>query len=261
LFSGNSFHGLVVRGSGTVVKANRMIGNGQIGLALFDADAAVVGGTLPGEGNQLGANLAGIGIVNAVAPATPTIVRGNLIGTQANGIDPLPNVQWAVYTSGEARAVIGGVGPSEANVIANGVFGVVVNGNASVTIRGNSIYNQGFQAIDLNEDGPTANDPLDTDVGPNQLQNFPGVSGVTTTTVAGELFAAPLSSYTIDFYSSPVAAHGRTWVASISVDTDAAGHAFIPVLAVTLTSGHFVRATATDAAGNTSELSAPVIVP
>jgi hypothetical protein len=129
-----------------------------------------------------------------------------------------------------------------------------------LTIRGNYIHSNGF-SIDLNADGPTANDFQDLDVGPNQFQNYPGVSGVTPASVGGELFSAPDSTYTIDFYSSPVAGQARTWIASVSVSTDAAGHANIPAQAVALTSGHFVTATATDAAGNTSELSAPVIVP
>ncbi len=70
--------------------------------------------------------------------------------------------------------------------------------------------------------------PLDADVGPNQFQNYPGVSGVTTTSVGGEIFTAPSGSYTIDFYSSPVGTEARTWIASVVVTTDAAGYAVIP---------------------------------
>jgi hypothetical protein len=269
LISGNDSAGAVIRGAGNRVQANRIgtnagglaaIANG-IGLAVWDADAAIIGGTNAGEGNQISGNGFGLGLAFSTGATQPALVRGNLIGTAANGVDPVANVQAAVFAAGSARAIVGGVGTGEGNTIAYGVFGAWVQDATTITFRGNSMFGFGFRAIDLSVDGPTANDPLDADVGPNLLQNFPGVSGVTTTSVGGELFSAPTGSYTIDFYVSPGAAEARTWIASVVVTTDAAGYALIPAQPVAIATGQFVTATATDALGNTSEFAPAVMVP
>jgi len=269
LISGNDSAGTIIRGSGNVVRANRIgtnaagtaaIANG-IGLGVWDAEGAIIGGTAPGEGNQISGNGFGLGLAFSTGAAQPAVVVGNLLGTAANGVDPVGNVQAAVFAAGAARAIVGGTLPGEANTIAFSVFGAWIQDTTTITMRGNSMFGFGFQAIDLGVDGVTLNDANDADVGPNQFQNYPGVSGVTATSVGGELFSAPLGSYTIDFYASAAAGDARTWIASAVVTTDGAGYALIPAQSVTLASGQFVRATATDALGNTSELSPPVMVP
>ena len=91
--------------------------------------------------------------------------------------------------------MIGGeYGDREGNVVAfnHGNAGIIVtdqHGSATGnSIRGNSIYQNGGLGIDLapfsSTDGIayglTANDEGDGDAGPNGLQNFPEISGVTT---------------------------------------------------------------------------------
>ena len=65
---------------------------------------------------------------------------------------------------------------------------------ASNSIRGNAINSNGGLAIDLGKDGRTSNDPGDADYGPNNLQNYPVITSLTTGTathVTGTLTARP----------------------------------------------------------------------
>src|SRR5204863_1472563 len=118
----------------------------------------------------------------AVSNVSNTI-RGNLIGTKANGISPLGNGGSGLSLAGAGSGfnTIGGTDVGEGNVIAfNGEDGVNLStANSGNSIRGNSIFSNGTtnldRGIDLGEDGVTPNDPpadKDSDTGPNHLQNF-----------------------------------------------------------------------------------------
>src|SRR5262249_4699510 len=117
--------------------------------------------------------------------------------------------------------------------------------------------------IDLGADGVTANHaPPNFDPGPNHFQNYPVLSTPTTSSVSGELFSALNTAFTVQIFSSGSSNHeGRTLITTVVVNPDGAGHAFIGPLSVTLTSGQWITATATDPTGNTSEFSAAVQVP
>jgi hypothetical protein len=147
---------------------------------------------------------------------------------------------------------------------------VGVDGDADGNrILSNSIFSNGLASgsgfaggIDLGANGPSANDPADTDTGPNRLQNFPVLSSAKTisgtTTIEGTLNSRPRELYTIQFFSSPSGEEGQTFIGSKSVFTDASGNAsfsFSPTTAVAV--GRQITATATrQATGDTSEFSA-----
>ncbi|MEX1027026.1 MAG: hypothetical protein WD049_03325, partial [Candidatus Paceibacterota bacterium] len=127
----------------------------------------------------------------------------------------------------------------------------------------------GSLGIDLGGDGPTPNDTQDADAGPNQLQNFPviqqAVSAGPNTVVTGTIQSTPNTPLTLDFYASASAdpsgyGEGERWLASRTLTTDAAGDARYQYLlfAAATTTSELVTATATDAAGNTSEFSGAV---
>jgi IPT/TIG domain len=171
--------------------------------------------------------------------------------------------------------VVGGVGPGDGNVVANnGLDGIVVRaGFTGATIRGNSVYGNGFGqfgmklGIDLNLDGVTPNDLCDVDTGSNNLQNFPVISsvvyGASHTTVTGLLNSTASTTFDIDFYANPACSNfpreylqGENYLGSTQVTTDGSGNAPFDVTTLpAVANGSRISATATDPAGNTSEFS------
>jgi hypothetical protein len=130
-------------------------------------------------------------------------------------------------------------------------------------INGNALL-----GIDLDDDGVTPNDPLDADTGANNVQNFPVIESVRRqggrTVVRGSLESLPATRFQLTFYASSSCdpsgnGEGQRAIGTRTVWTDVDGVAsFSPVFNVAISSGDVVTATATDAAGNTSEFSACV---
>ncbi|MHB8900342.1 MAG: LamG-like jellyroll fold domain-containing protein [Thermoguttaceae bacterium] len=273
VISANLLNGINVEGSGTDrnVIAGNFIGTdvtGTLGLPNKDGDGVQiawsashnrVGTDGNGTGDDAERNVisgnTGYGVYLA---GSGNRLEGNLIGTGADGTQPLGNGGHGVGILGSSNQIV-------ANTIAfNGLTGVNVGSGVSNSIQKNSIYSNAGLGIDLGGDGPTANDAIDADSGPNNLQNFPILTLVEpgpTTRVVGALDSAADTAFTIDFYSNDMldpAGHpeGQRWLAAITVTTDSSGHAdFDPVLSASTSFGRFVTATATDPNGNTSEFS------
>ena len=209
-------------------------------------------------------------------------VLNNYIGTDLTGAVDLGNQGHGVEAAGSSL-VIGELGAGnlisgnqgagvrlrdvgnviQANVIsandADGVQAVGLSqGNAILT---NSIFGNAGLGIDLNDDGVTANDLRDPDVGPNLRQNFPEVTGVGAggTNVVGTLNSRPNSVYTIQLFENAQCdpsehGEGETFLVATQVTTDASGDAgFAVTLPTAVPGGHVVTATATDSQDNTSE--------
>jgi hypothetical protein len=211
-------------------------------------------------------------------------VQGNLIGTQANGTAALGNGVAGVYVKDALHNIIGSDAPGAANVIAfNGGDGVTIyyhsprpeldavyspamttttTGNQ---VQGNSIFANGDLGIDLGaDDGVTANDPQDPDIGANLLQNYPVLGSATTGTnvrITGTLDSLISTTFRLDFYNSDACdpsgfGEGTSYLSSITATTNVSGNvAFGVILSTTLPISSVVSATATDPDGNTSEFS------
>jgi hypothetical protein len=116
----------------------------------------------------------------------------------------------------------------------------------------------------------TPNDPLDLDLGSNDLQNYPVLQSVSTsgstTRVRGLLESSPNTDFTVDFYSSSTCnasgfGEGETYFGSAAVTTDSSGRATIDeTLGVATPAGAVVTATATNEDGSTSEFSRCIAV-
>src|SRR5262249_5957579 len=141
-------------------------------------------------------------------------------------------------------------------------------------LLGNSIHdntsngltpNRGL-GIDLIGNGPTPNDPCDTDTGPNHLQNFPVLTGASSvggsTSIQGTLTSNPNRPFRIEFFSSPACdptgfGEGQTLLGSVDVSTDGTCNATINATLPVSAGPGVVTATATDlTTGDTSEFSA-----
>ena len=257
--------GCVVEGNfiGTDGSSATTLGNRTSGLWI-GAPTARVGGDTPAARNVISGNGSGILIVSSGA-----IIQGNLIGTQANGQDPLGN--GAGIEINGAQNLVGALDETAGNAIAyNKGPGVAVFPGSAIlpgdTVVGNSIlsnriYSNTGLPIDLGAtlgDGPTSNDLGDGDTGPNKLQNFPIITAVasnnTQDILYGELDSTPSTDFTLQFFFYNLAPR---LLGSITVTTDATGHAkfqfsFFPGPGP-IFEGNFYSATATDSAGNTSE--------
>lgn len=268
-FSDNLFifggPGVIVQGNyiGTDVTGTRALNPKSIGISVF-GDNNLIGGTLPEAQNVISGNSTGIRIDLLSSGNT---IQGNLIGLNAQGTGPLPNVFAGIECSfNSSDNTIGGTAPGAGNKIAfNGGPGVRLSEGTRTAVRGNSIFSNGGLGIDLGPEGVTANDDFDADAGPNNLQNFPVLTSVmfsgNSTSIQGTLNSTPNATFQIDFYSSAALdpsgnGEGASFFGSTSITTDSNGNANINVtFPVSLGSRRVVTATATDADGNTSEFS------
>jgi len=282
---------------GTVAGASNVISGNVRGIAIINANASIVQGNLIGTditgtaavGNQIGVYIASgagsnlIGGTTASAAnvisgntsygvnitgtgTTANLVQGNLIGTDVHGTAPLANlVDGVKIDSCAVNNSIGGTGAGAGNSIAYNPKGVVVVGIASTgnAIESNSIFSNTALGIDLNDDGVTPNTPGGPHAGPNDLQNYPVLTGVVfggnNVTIHGTLNSAANAAFRLEFFSNPACdpsghGQGRSFLGFQNVSTDASGN--VSFNAGFSATNAQVTATATDPAGNTSEFSA-----
>lgn len=228
--------------TGNLIQGN-LVGtdaSGEVGLATgtlagvpmpaiwLQGDENVIGGTAPGAGNVI-ASAAGEGIAIV---GDGNLVDGNWIGTDRASLLDLGNGGSGIRIQGDGNAV----GVAAPNAIAcNGGDGVSVvapfQGKRSTDnpIVRNLSWLNGDLPIDLEDDGPTPNDPSpDPDTGSNRLQNTPVMLRGHGATASWELDSAPLTTYRIDFYDYAACTGGgvdTAYLGHVTARTDASGHA------------------------------------
>ena len=281
VISGNSNSGTIILNPG----ATNNIVTGNIIGTNFDGTAAVpnagfgvaiqggatnniIGGTTPAARNFISGNGNGVALVDPTTVGNSLF--GNFIGVGTDGTTPLPNTT-GVFINLANNNAIGGTAAGQGNTIASNLgSGINILAGTGNSIQNNSIFANAGLGIDLGNNGITANDAGDTDIGANNLQNTPVLTTATASsgsvTVAGTYNSIPSTTFTLQFFANnPPGTQGQTLIASIPVTTDAAGNAaFNQTFPAAVTAGQLITATATDAAGNTSEFSAqpvPVVVP
>lgn len=270
VISGNTGNGVVVGYAGTTILGN-LIGTNTTGAAaipnlsngiIVSAESTTtIGGTAAGARNVISGNKF-IGIrLTGTSSATGNLILNNYIGLNAAGTGALGNGTAGISIEGPASTTVGA-----GNVIAfNGGDGIdVTTSSTGNKITQNSIYSNGGIGIDLNADGPTPNHGGGAITGPNNYLNHPVVTGVTfnatNTAIAGTFNSAASSTFTIEFFASPIGSgtfQGKTYLGNTSITTDVNGNATFNVTAAATAAGQFITATATDSTGDTSEFSLP----
>lgn len=283
---GNGVDGvrLVQGASGNLVSENQISGNGFRGVSTDDA--------MGSRDNEIRMNLIGTnetgtmalhngsgGGVRVLAPGT--IVDNNVISAPDVGIFVLGNAVDVSLTNNAIGVTAAGATTDlgmtngiqfagdavprnstiSGNEIANNSRGIRINSGTGVRIENNSFHNNSVVGIDLGNDNATPNDPFDNDVGPNNLQNHPELSGVTldvdqlTLTYRVDS-TAQASQYpmTIEFYVSDGNGQGQTLIGTdVYTQPERRTNKTIVLTVTGVTIGDELVATATDFNGNTSE--------
>ena len=302
IISGNTSNGVVIVSGDPIATANVIegnfigtnaagtaaIGNGQSGIQMFGGGAATgtntIGGTAAGAGNVIsGSGIDGI----TLSSVSNTVIQGNLIGTDVNGTGSLGNQGYGVTFNSADNNLLGGTVAGAGNVIAfngsisrnSGGVGVVVGTGDS--ILGNSIFSNsganppsnGDPGLGINlfggteTSGVTANDAGDGDTGPNNLQNYPVLTTVSSgggmTNITGTLNSAANTNYRVEFFANNTIdpsghGEGQIFLKSMNVMTNGSGDANFNVSVPQIGANQRVTATATDPAGNTSEFSGAI---
>ncbi len=230
-------------------------GNGGDGLEIENGAANnTIGGLTTAGGNACVDNGAN-GIELSGAGTAGNLLIGN--DTQANALAGM------MIEDSASDNTIGGTVTGAGNTIDT----IVVGSSKTDNCEGDAILENSIGAdIDLGDDGVILNDSSGHS-GPNLFQNFPVLTSALTIGgvlhITGSLTAARDTAYRVELFVNPFAAPsygpGEQFLTFSNVKTNAAGVASFAVevanpLASFVTEAS-ITATATDPAGNTSELS------
>jgi hypothetical protein len=261
----------VIQGNyiGTDATGTAAVGNQFAGVNLTSwTSGTLLGGPEVGARNLISGNpYYGIVMFNA----NGSKIQNNYIGTNASGTGPLGNGITAIHMSDSYTNTIGGA-VGLGNLIAYNGNGIEIDSGEGNVINTNSIHSNTRYGIDLRiptevEGGPTPNDALDPDGGPNRLQNFPVLSANSTQSqIKGSMNSLPNTMFTIEFFANDTCdstgyGEGKTFLGTTSATTAGNGNAsftFEPDAPVP--GGTYITSTATDPSGNTSEFSACLLI-
>lgn len=204
------------------------------GISLVNASFSFI------QGNVVSSNI-GSGISLFGAQAQSNLIIDNLIGLHPDGVTPSGNsIDGIRFQDQPANNQIGSFGANDGNYIAyNQGRGVALEQDAGSdnSILGNSIFNNTNLGIDHSTDGVTANDPGDTDTGPNDLQNFPVLNSVSVlgndVTVHGSLNSSA-GTYRIEFFTNTQCdasgfGEGETLIGFTTIAADGSGNTIFAV--------------------------------
>jgi hypothetical protein len=261
VISGNGTGVSLVGGGPTFVIGNR-IGTDASGMAAIPNQTGIdvqqsgvqIGGPSIWYANLISGNFYGIR-VGITSDDGSTVIRNNVIGPDAagGGAAGTQSVGIDLYqTTGLTL---------RDNVITRNTTGVELEYiSVRDRITRNLIYANGL-GIDLDKPNGarTLNDPGDGDYGTNLDQNFPilasGLASSGIVVVSGTLNSEPVASYDVEIFAQKPGG-GQIFVGTAAVTTDSNGDgAFAATFVADVTAGDVLTATATDAFGDTSELS------
>ncbi len=281
VISGNSGSGMVVwiGSSSNVIQGNYVglnaagsaaVPNADSGVIIFGSNT-VVGGINAGEGNVVAGNGANAGGASAAVSlnGTGSVIRGNLLGTNAGGTATIASGGYGVY-AGASNTTVGGTAAGAGNTITGFALagvGVVGNSVSGVAIEGNSIYGNTGIGIDLNGDGVTPNTGSVNGGQPNLGMNKPVItaagldSSATGLTVYGYVGTAtsqaPFAGARVAFFKALAdasgAGQGQVFLGALTADSGGRFGGTLGFAAGLLSVGDPLTATATDPSGNSSE--------
>lgn len=256
LFPNASNNRIIGNYIGTDASGNNTIpDNGFDGITVSSNNNEIIGNVIVGYGsNNI---LIGRWSENDPVPQG-NIIRENQIGHHADGsFSSFTNNCQGVSINNAMNTTI------QDNVIfGNGCHGVLIDGDAATgnLVSQNAIYGNNGLAINLGLDGVTANDPGDSDVGPNQLLNYPVLQSAKikpfSTKVKGFIDTPYPRTVRVEFYANP-APHstgygdGQTLIGLANPKKNGS----ISTEVAPVAPGTYISAITIDSENNTSEFS------
>jgi hypothetical protein len=202
------------------------------------------------------------------------IIRSNTIGLP--GGTGLHNGIGILFSSGATGNAVGPrptpFSSSPPNLGVNAIAGnlgagvAVTGASHSNAITANVMHSNGGLDIDLGNNGPTRNDLLDVDVGPNQLMNYPVLQSFidrgTHLMASGVLHSRPNQVFTVHLFAGRTAGTGGRGQAErplrdlrITTDADGTARFAVTISRSAFPEGWLISASVTNQFNNTSELS------
>jgi hypothetical protein len=274
----------VVQGNmiGTDAAGTARLGNVLAGVEIENGAASnTIGGSTFGAGNVMSAN-GTYGVLIYGTGTTSNVVQGSWIGTDRSGTVALGNSGSGVdIGDGADWNTIGGATAEAGNLITNNgqgpitnnVFGLAFAVGVQVAddlhipvgdqITSNRIFGNFGQPIELGyaEVEQVLPNSAFPRTGPNNFQNYPIVANTGTGQFQGWISgASPNTVYCIDVFASAAfrptgAGEAEDYLGSVEATTDGQGQVTFAVPYTPPPGLPVLTATATDANGNTSEVS------
>lgn len=284
LSSGNLVVGLGVRDYSNGIEVRGGSDNLLTGVTVTDNGQGIsLAGSEVGTGNEVsGSTVSDNGLGFAVTFTADIVLDGNTIagndrrGVFVNGADELTVIDNLIEGNGfvgiEHSGGVGGTASGN-TITGNGGGGILVTGGVfteAFTISRNVISGNDGLGINLvggkeDANGVTRNDSKDRDDGGNDLLNYPermsATDDGTATVVEGRVDFPDPQSLTIELFANDEPdpsghGEGETFLGTATPEANGRFAATLPAGLA----GQWITATATDAAGNTSEFSAAVPV-
>lgn len=253
VISGNGNHGINIgEGGGHTIIGNRIgtnasgtaaLANGGDGIRDYSRGYMVIGGTAPSDRNVISGN--GLNGIETTSYWGHNTIKGNFIGVAANGTSFLGNHGDGIRLSSSRSNIIGGTVVGEGNLVAgNTGHGIEIQSSDAQanSVRANSIHSNGGRGIELAG-------------GANGGLAPPVIDSVSSGSVSGHT-APKCYPCTVEVFSDDED-EGRIYHGSSATNNNDTG---TWTYAGPVTGPH-ITATITDAAGNTSEFSAPLSLP
>ncbi len=265
-------NGTVIAGNVIGLNVNdQAVPNGYAGITVRSISLVTIGGAanaanvISGNGSY---GISVIRVVNSDPYPSGTVIQNNIIGADSTGAVARANGTGGIYAGGNNLQIGAWNGGNQIKF--NGGVGIgVPAGMTGVRMETNMIDANGGLGIDLAMDGPTANDPGDTDAGANDLQNFLTVMSATNTGASNTFATVDTSeivagTYLVEFFKSQTcdaSGYGEGAQSLIRFGITAQTGVIQLNLNSQVPAGWFVTTLVTsDATGNTSEFSNCAVV-
>ena len=119
----------------------------EVGVNVVTSSNNLIGGTASGAGNVISGNgygvlIEGTGLDNTVVPSANNLIQGNLIGTNALGTAPVPNILYGINLFQDIATTVGGTAAGAGNVISgnNATGFALLHGVTPLNTAGSGIH-------------------------------------------------------------------------------------------------------------------------